>query len=105
MAGELVALVTCPPEAAESLSAALVDGGLAACANIVGSVLSVYRWEGEVQKEPESLLIIKTSQSVFEAFEARVKELHPYDVPEIIAIPVERGSKEYLDWLNSSVLR
>lgn len=102
-AGELVAFVTCPPDKAEELSTSIVESRLAACVNIVAGVTSVYTWEGKLNKDSESLLIIKTNVGAYEAFEKKVKELHPYDTPEIICLPIEKGSQAYLDWLNQSI--
>jgi periplasmic divalent cation tolerance protein len=103
MPGELVALVTCPPDKAEDLASSIVESRLAACVNIIGRVTSVYTWEGKIEKDSEALLIIKTNRKTYDAFEKRVKELHPYDVPEIICLPIELGSSAYLAWLNQSI--
>lgn len=103
MAGEVVALVTCPGDKAEGIATALVEDELAACVNIVKQVTSVYRWEGTVKKDQESLLIIKTSKMVWETFVEKVSEIHPYDTPEIICVPIEAGSEPYLEWLNNSI--
>lgn len=104
MAGELVAFVTCPPDKAEALAASIVESKLAACVNIVPGITSVYFWEGELNKDGESLLIIKTTTAAFESFEKKVRELHPYDVPEVICLPISMGSQPYLDWLNKNVV-
>ena len=97
-------LCTCPDEAtAKSLSRALVTRELAACVNIVPSVQSVYRWENQVLEDTEVLLLIKTVQSRYRALEAAIAELHPYDVPEIIAMGIDGGSRAYTDWLVSCV--
>lgn len=99
----LVVLCTVPDEdSAQSIAHALVAEGLAACVNVLPRLTSVYRWEGEVTSGEELLLIIKTRQERYAALEARVKELHPYTVPEIIALPIQHGSKDYLDWLIQS---
>lgn len=90
-------------ETAEGIARALVEESLAACVNVVPSVTSVYRWEGKVTVDSELLLVIKTRGERYAALEARVLELHPYDVPEVIAVGVERGSPRYLDWLAESV--
>ena len=95
----IVVLVTSPSEEeAERLASGLVEEKLAACVNIV-PISSLFRWEGKLSKENESLLIIKTRYSLFHNLEKRVKELHSYQVPEIIALPVVAGSKDYLDWV------
>lgn len=98
----LVVLCTCPDEeTAVRLSRDLVESGLAACVNRVTSVRSIYRWQGKVEDEPEVLLLIKTVQARFPEIEMRIKALHPYDVPEIIALPIVAGSEAYLGWLAS----
>lgn len=90
-------------EEADRLAHALVDEQLAACVNRVRSVQSVYRWQGKVEQSDEELLIIKTRRDAFAALERRVRELHSYAVPEIVALPVLEGSAEYLAWLGDQV--
>lgn len=98
-----IVLVTCPDnEVAGRLAATLVEERLAACVNVVGGIRSVYRWEGKVQEDAEVLLIIKTREALFAPLEARIKALQPYEVPEIIALPITQGSAEYLDWIAQS---
>lgn len=98
-----IALITAGSEVeAEALATALVAAQLAACVNIF-PVRSVYTWQGQVQSEPEWQLIVKTARSQFPALEAKVRELHSYDVPEIIAVPLVTGSHPYLRWLGESV--
>ena len=75
---------------------------LAACVNIVGGIESVYRWEGKVTSDSEALMIVKTTGERYPELEHRVKELHSYSTPEVVAIRIERGSKEYLNWLRDS---
>ncbi|MBX9668184.1 MAG: divalent-cation tolerance protein CutA [Candidatus Obscuribacterales bacterium] len=104
MTGELVAFVTCPPDKAESLAVQIVESKLAACVNIVPGITSVYLWEGELNKDGESLLIMKTNKSVYDKFESKIKSLHPYEVPEILCLPIESGSRAYLDWLNKCLV-
>ncbi|HVF92392.1 MAG TPA: divalent-cation tolerance protein CutA [Blastocatellia bacterium] len=100
---ELIAFVTAPDEGeATRLAEALVSERLAACVNIVGGIESIYRWEGKIARDREVLLIIKTTGERYDALERRVKELHSYTTPEVIAFSVERGSREYLDWLRRS---
>jgi periplasmic divalent cation tolerance protein len=100
----LVVLTTCPDAAvAARIARELVESGLAACVNRVGAVHSTYRWRGAVQDEPEVLLVIKTLTTRYSELEMRLKSLHPYEVPEIIALPVTRGSAEYLAWLGGAV--
>ncbi|HEX4269063.1 MAG TPA: divalent-cation tolerance protein CutA [Steroidobacteraceae bacterium] len=99
----IAVLTTCPNDAvAARIARELVESGLAACVNRVAAVHSTYRWQGAMQDEPEVLLIIKTLSSRYSELEMRLKSLHPYDVPEIIALPVTRGSAEYLAWLGGA---
>ena len=105
MSKELVALVTCPQNKAEQLASTLVERKVAACVNIIEKVISVYRWEGNIEKDQESLLVAKTNTITWDDFEASVKELHPYDVPEIISFDIEKGNSAYLEWLNNSLVR
>lgn len=100
MTDALVVLVTAPsPEAAAELARALVGERLAACGNVVPGLRSIYRWEGKVHDDAEALLVLKTTRARFEALRDRVLALHPYDVPEVIALPVEAGSARYLAWI------
>lgn len=101
----LVVLVTCPQNEAESLATKLLEEELIACANIVPAVLSVYKWKGEVAKDHESLLVMKTMAHFYDRLEARVKELHSYEVPEVLALSVEKGSAAYIQWLQESLLK
>ena len=96
----LVALCTVPNEqVAEELAETLVQNRLAACVNIVGPHKSVYEWDGKLERDTEFLLIIKTSRGRFEALAEKVLQIHPYEVPEIIALPVLAGNAAYLDWV------
>ena len=96
----LVVLVTAPdPEKAAKIARVLVEERLAACGNVLSGLRSIYRWEGKVQDEREALLLLKTTRARFEALRARVLALHPYQVPEVIALPVEAGSAPYLAWI------
>ena len=94
-----IVMVTCPPDRAADLAAALVQERHAACVNIVPAVQSVYRWKGAMQNDAEALLIIKTSAARFEALKLAVLRLHPYELPEVIAVNVEQGHQPYLDWV------
>jgi periplasmic divalent cation tolerance protein len=91
-------------EQAERIAHALVGERLAACANIVSPIRSIYRWKDEILSDTEHLMIIKTRASLLAKIEARVKELHSYEVPEIIAIPIAAGAKPYLDWIIESTV-
>jgi periplasmic divalent cation tolerance protein len=100
MTDALVVLVTAPdPEKAAQIARALVEERLAACGNVVPGLRSIYRWEGKVQDDREALLLLKTTRARFEALRARVLALHPYQVPEVIALAVEAGSAPYLAWI------
>jgi periplasmic divalent cation tolerance protein len=96
----LLVLCSCPDESvALDIARVLVQEGLAACVNRLAPVASVYRWKGQLYEETEQLLMIKTTPARYEALEMRLKALHPYEIPEIIAIPVVAGSSQYLAWL------
>jgi len=99
----IVVYITAPKNRAESIARLLVEEKLAACVNIVESVKSVYWWEGNVEEDEESLLIIKTELGVLGKLVNRVKEIHPYEVPEIIALPIIGGNPDYLSWITSSL--
>jgi periplasmic divalent cation tolerance protein len=100
----LVVLVTAPSEdVAKEIGRRLVDERLAACVNVVPGVTSIYRWEGARQEAPESLLVIKTRSARYADLERRVLDLHPYSVPEVVAVPVETGAAAYLRWVCDSV--
>ena len=88
---------------AEDIARALVEEGLAACCNILPGVRSVYRWKGVTQEDEEQLLIIKSKTARFSLIEARVRELHAYDVPEVIMLPLTGGSAPYLAWIEQSL--
>lgn len=103
MTDEIIVLVTCPPSESEKLARVLVEERLAACVNILDNVRSIYMWEGKLCNETEQLLVIKSNRAVWSELSERVKQLHSYDVPEIIALPIEFGHKNYLEWLNSAV--
>ena len=99
----VVVFVTCPNRrAAERIGRTLVEEHLAACANILQGLTSIYRWEGKVCRDPEVLVLLKTRRSCFPALAHRVRELHPYSVPEIVALPVALGSPAYLAWVAAS---
>jgi len=94
-------LNTCPDQqTADSIAAALVEEGLAACVNIVPGVQSVYRWRGKIERQGEYLLLIKARSDAFSSVSARIIELHPYELPEVIAVTIENGFQPYLDWIN-----
>ncbi|QSA96993.1 divalent-cation tolerance protein CutA [Methylococcus sp. EFPC2] len=95
-------LCTCPEgDVATSLARFLVEEGLAACVNLLPGVDSIYRWEGELETARECLLLIKTERSRYPELETRLRQAHPYQIPEIIALPLERGLTDYLHWISS----
>ncbi|MEK6321788.1 MAG: divalent-cation tolerance protein CutA [Acidobacteriota bacterium] len=106
MSHELIVFVTTSsnPEA-ESIADALVSERLAACVNIVGAIESVYRWEGKITHDREALMIIKTTDERYAELERRVKELHSYSTPEVVAFKIERGAGDYLAWVRDSTSR
>jgi periplasmic divalent cation tolerance protein len=102
MSGALIVFVTVPSrEDGERIAEPLVGEQLAACVNIVGPIRSIYRWQGEICRDDEHLLLIKTTRARYAALEARVKQLHSYDVPEVVALPIEMGSAAYLEWVRA----
>ena len=102
-AENVVVFVTTPETEAQGLAEALVREKKAACVNIVPRVRSTYWWQGEIESDEESLLIIKTRASLLDGLVAVVKETHSYEVPEVIAMPIVGGNKDYLDWVGSAL--
>jgi periplasmic divalent cation tolerance protein len=101
----LVVLCTLPDrEHASQMANTLVEEQLAACVNLIPGLVSVFRWQGTVQQDEEVLLLIKTSQAVYPQLEQRIRALHPYELPEIIAVPIQTGQAEYLQWINNSLI-
>ncbi len=104
MTEAVVVLVTAPTvESAAEMARALVEEGLAACGNVVPGVRSIYRWAGEIHDDPEVVLLLKTERRLVAALKERLPALHPYQVPELLALPVEDGLSPYLAWLAASV--
>ena len=94
-------VVTCPnPEVAESIARKLVDRRLVACGNVTAPVTSVYRWKGRVRRESEVILFLKTRQSLVGACMKAIRPLHPYEVPEVISVPITEGFPPYLAWVD-----
>ena len=91
------------PRDAERIARALVDERLAACVNVVPGVVSIYRWKGAVEQETELLLVIKTVAERVDALKARLLELHPYELPEVVVIPIGGGHGAYLEWIAQQV--
>ena len=90
---------------AQAIANALVERRLAGCIQIIGPITSTYRWEGKIETAEEWLCVIKSRADLYEALEEAIRDVHPYDVPEILAVPVTAGSKDYLDWLNGELGR
>lgn len=100
MTDSIVVLITAPGEDdAAAISTALIEARLAACVNIIRDIRSLYRWQGKVEDGPEVLMVVKTRKELFADLAKKVKGLHRYTVPEIIALPVIDGLDEYLGWL------
>ena len=99
----LILSTTDTADLAQKIASALVEEHAAACVNIIPGMRSIYRWEGKVCNEEECLLLIKSSQENFEMVRARIRQLHSYQVPEIIAIPITAGDSLYLSWLNEAI--
>jgi periplasmic divalent cation tolerance protein len=98
----LVILCTCPnADSAARLAHGIVQAGLAACVNVQSAIRSIYRWQGKVQDEAEALMIIKTTWVRYPELEAWLRDNHPYELPEVLALPVVAGSEPYLAWLTA----
>ena len=101
----LVVLCTLPDqEIAARIAGLLVEEQLAACVNIIPGLVSVYRWEGSVQQDNEVLLLIKTVAAIYPQLEQRIRAMHPYELPEIIAVPLQTGQADYIQWINDSLI-
>jgi len=104
MTGPLIVLSTvASAEDGERIARALVEKGVAACVNVLPGLVSIYRWKGAIERDEERLLIIKTEGERFEALRQALVALHPYEVPEVLALPVAGGHPPYLSWLSESV--
>ncbi|HEU0196206.1 MAG TPA: divalent-cation tolerance protein CutA [Nevskiaceae bacterium] len=98
----MVVYATCPEAQARTLATVLVDAHLAACINIVPGIESVFRWQGRTQHDRETLLLIKTTRARYAELEQAIRERHPYELPEVLAVPVQAGLPAYLDWLKAA---
>lgn len=96
----LLALVTCPVEAADALARRLVEARVAACVNVIPRVASTYRWNEAVERADEALLIVKTTSARFEELRGTVLAHHPYELPEVIAVDIAAGHAPYLEWIS-----
>ena len=100
----LIVLCTVPDrDTAEEIANILIADNLAACVNIVPGITSVYRWENRIEQAEELMLVIKTGSKAFSALQAKIVDLHPYELPEIIAVPIQDGLPAYLNWLTQSL--
>ncbi len=98
-----IVLCTCPDEAsAQRIAEHLVERRLAACVNLIAGVRSVYVWQGETETTSEVQLVIKTSVARYDAVERQIQQLHPYELPEIVAVPIMAGLEGYLEWIDSA---
>ena len=97
----VIFITTSSIDEAKKLGRTLVEEKLVACSNILSPVHSIYQWKGKLCEDEEVMIVLKTKRDLFRQIELRVKELHSYDVPEIIAIPIIEGSEDYLSWVES----
>ena len=106
MAAETLIVITNAPDRdiALKIARALIERKLAACVNILAECTSIYRWQGKLETATEVPLLIKTRAAIYPELEAAIKSLHPYELPEIVAVPIERGSPEYLEWVNAETV-
>lgn len=99
----VIVLTTLPADAdTAAIAAALVEDRLAACVNVLPAMLSVYRWQGAIEQETERQMVIKTSRHRVEALWLRLRDLHPYDLPEFVVIPIIDGNQAYLNWIGET---
>jgi len=99
-----IVLCSCPnDDVANTIAQQLVNEKLAACVNLLPGITSVYAWQGKIEKDTETLLVIKTENCLFDKLSKRILSLHPYEVPEIVALDIQQGNKAYLDWITSSL--
>ena len=103
MSDEVVMLTTSPVDNAPSIARALVERRLAACVNLLPQVRSVYRWQGAVEEADEVLMVVKSMRQQVRSVDAALRELHPYEVYELVVLPVEGGAESYLEWIRESV--
>jgi len=99
MDGIVVFITASDEDEAAKIAKALIESRLAGCANIIKDIRSIYSWQGKIEDEKEVLVVVKTQKILFDSLMKKVKELHSYTVPEIIALPIIEGSEDYLKWL------
>jgi len=101
----LIILNTCPDkESAIRVANFLVENRLAACVNIVPGLTSVYHWQGQIESGEECLLLIKSTRSAYDAVESAIRRIHPYELPEVIAVPLTTGFNGYFAWISSNIV-
>ena len=99
----IIIFCTCPDDStARQLAESLVQEKLAACVNITAPITSVYRWQGKINSDSEAMLLIKSTEAAYPRLEKRLREQHPYELPEIIAVPVKTGLNDYLEWVEEN---
>jgi periplasmic divalent cation tolerance protein len=103
MTNIIVLMTTATREEAEKITSKLLDERLIACANTTGPVSSLFWWKGKISQEKEFLTLMKTRTELFDELAKKVKQMHSYEVPEIIAVPIAKGEQSYMEWLNSSL--
>jgi periplasmic divalent cation tolerance protein len=97
-------LCTCPDQdSAQTIAEHLIDQKLAACVNVLPGIMSIYSWQGKRESAQELLLVIKTTKTVYGSLEKAITKLHPYELPEIIAVNIENGNKSYLNWISDCI--
>lgn len=99
----IIVLITIPKEDAKKVATILLNKRLAACVNIIESVNSLFLWQGKLDTEEEALLVVKTADNLFKELEEEIARIHPYDIPEIISLKVDRVNKPYQDWVNEEL--
>jgi periplasmic divalent cation tolerance protein len=102
MTDVILVLTTAPDDEAETIARTLVEERLAACANVHPPMTSLYWWKGKIERDAESQIVIKTTRDRLDSLAARLTELHPYELPELLVVPISWGSEGYLEWVNAS---
>lgn len=105
MTEAIFVMVSCREDEAQSIAQPLIEEKLAACVSIIPAIKSMYIWQGKFCQEQESLLLIKTNRASLSDLEKRIKALHSYTVPEILALPIDQGHKPYLEWLDEATAK
>ncbi|HUI73182.1 MAG TPA: divalent-cation tolerance protein CutA [Spirochaetia bacterium] len=100
-----IAIIAAPGDNAEGIARAIVGRRLAACAQVTGEVASVYWWKGQVEEAKERLIILKTEKSLVSSIRDELRSLHPYEVPELVFLPITAGNPEYMTWLSETIFK